>query len=163
SRRAAGHPRDGQDGRRAHRRLGAPAGRARRPPRRGPASPGSADQDRVASGQPASPHGPAERAAAQPPGRAALEGPAGAAHAVAAGVGTIQLSRGMIIGADSPNALDLREHFLTSPEVDPARRSVLATLPPEAFDDELVEGTLVARELAGRDEIERARIARIYS
>src|SRR5262249_35973844 len=27
-----------------------------------------------------------------------------------AGVGTIQLSRGMIISADSPNALDLREH-----------------------------------------------------
>jgi hypothetical protein len=80
-----------------------------------------------------------------------------------AGVGTIQLSRGMIIGADSPNALDLREHFLTSPEVDPDRRRVLATLPPECFGDELVEGVLVARALAEHDEVERVRVARIYS
>jgi hypothetical protein len=79
------------------------------------------------------------------------------------GVGTIQLSRGMIIGADSPNALDLREHFLTSPEVDPDRRRVLATLPPECFGDELVEGVLVSRDLAAHDEVERARVARIYS
>jgi hypothetical protein len=79
------------------------------------------------------------------------------------GVGTIQLSRGMIIGADSPNALDLREHFLTSSEFDPDRRRALATLPPEAFGDELVEGVLVSRDLAARDEIERARVARIYS
>jgi hypothetical protein len=80
-----------------------------------------------------------------------------------AGVGTIQLSRGMIIGADSPNALDLREHFLTSPEVDADRRRVLATLPPEWFGDELVEGVLVSRDLAAQDEVERARVARIYS
>lgn len=79
------------------------------------------------------------------------------------GVGTIQLSRGMIIGADSPNALDLREHLLTSPEVDPDRRRVLATLPPEWFGDELVEGVLVSRELVAHDEVERARVARIYS
>ena len=79
------------------------------------------------------------------------------------GVGTIAMSRGMIIGADSPNALDLREHFLTSPEVDPDRRRVLATLPPECFGDELVEGVLVSRALAAQDEVERARIARIYS
>jgi hypothetical protein len=79
------------------------------------------------------------------------------------GVGKIQLSRGMIIGAESPNALDLREHFLTSPEVDPDRRRVLATLPPECFGDELVEGVLVSRDLAAHDEVERARVARIYS
>jgi hypothetical protein len=79
------------------------------------------------------------------------------------GIGTIQLSRGMITGADSPNAIDLREYFLTSPEVDPERRGVLATLPPELFDDAAVEAALVSRELATPDEIERARVARIYS
>ena len=80
-----------------------------------------------------------------------------------AGVGTIQLSRGMVIGADSPGALNLREHFLTSPEIDPARRRVLATLPPDWFGDDLVEDVLVSRELAAQDEVEQARIARIYS
>jgi hypothetical protein len=80
-----------------------------------------------------------------------------------AGVGTIQLSRGMIIGAESPNALDLRQHFLTSPEVDPDRRRALAALPAECFGDELIEGVLIARDLAARDQVERARTARIYS
>jgi hypothetical protein len=79
------------------------------------------------------------------------------------GVGTIQLSRGMVIRADSPGALDLREHFLTSPAIDPARRRVLATLPPDWFSDDLVEDVLVSRDLAAQDEVEQARIARIYS
>jgi len=79
------------------------------------------------------------------------------------GIGTIQLSRGMIISADSPKALDLREHFLTSPDLAPERRRVLATLPPECFGDDMIDGMVVARDLLPRDEVERARVARIYS
>jgi len=80
-----------------------------------------------------------------------------------AGVGTIQLSRGLIIGAHSPSALDLRQHFLTSPQVTPDRRRALAALPKECFDDHEIEDVLVSRELVPRDEVERARVARIYS
>jgi hypothetical protein len=79
------------------------------------------------------------------------------------GVGTVQLSRGMIIGADSPNALDLREHFLTSPQLAPERRRMIAALPLECFGDDLIESVVVLRDLVSRDEVERARIARIYS
>jgi hypothetical protein len=79
------------------------------------------------------------------------------------GVGTIQLSRGMIIGADSPNALDLREHFLSNPGVGPERRRALAALPLECFGDDVIDGVLVSRDLVPRDEIEQARVARIYS
>jgi len=79
------------------------------------------------------------------------------------GIGTIQLSRGMIVGAHSPNALDLRHHFLTSPEVTPDRRRALAALPVECFGDDQIEGALVSRELIPRREVERARVARIYS
>jgi hypothetical protein len=80
-----------------------------------------------------------------------------------AGVGTIQLSRGLIIGADSPHALDLREHFVTHPEIDIERRRVFATLAPECFGDDLIEDVLIGRGLATPDEVERARTARIYS
>ncbi|HET7504700.1 MAG TPA: DUF4388 domain-containing protein [Kofleriaceae bacterium] len=80
-----------------------------------------------------------------------------------AGAGTIHLSRGMIIAADSPHAVDLREHFITHPEIEVERRRQLATLPPECFGDDLVEGVLVGRDLATPDEVERARTARIYS
>jgi hypothetical protein len=80
-----------------------------------------------------------------------------------AGVGTIQLSRGMIIGADSPNAMDLREHFLTSPDVTPELRRVLAALPPECFGDDMIDGELVSSELMPRGQVERARVARIFS
>jgi hypothetical protein len=79
------------------------------------------------------------------------------------GVGTIQLSRGMIISADSPHALDLRQYFLASADLDPEQRRVLAALPPESFGDELIDGALVASELVPRNMVERARVARIYS
>jgi hypothetical protein len=79
------------------------------------------------------------------------------------GTGTVQLSRGMIIAAESPHALDLRQHFLTSAEIGPEQRHVLAGLPVECFGDELIEGVLVSRDLVPRDEVERARVARIYS
>jgi hypothetical protein len=79
------------------------------------------------------------------------------------GIGTIQLSRGMIVSAHSPNALDLRHHFLNSPEVTPDRRRALAALPAECFGDDQIEGALVSRELIPRRDIERARVARIYS
>jgi len=79
------------------------------------------------------------------------------------GVGRIQLSRGMIIGAESPNALDLRAHFIASPALTPDQRRVLAGLPLECFSDEAIVDELASRELAPRDEVERARIERIYS
>lgn len=79
------------------------------------------------------------------------------------GIGRIQLSRGMIIGADSPNALDLREHFLASPGVGAERRRALAALPLECFSDDVIDGVLVSRDLVPRYEIEEARVARIYS
>jgi len=79
------------------------------------------------------------------------------------GTGTVQLTRGLIIAADSPNALDLREYLLTNAEIPPEQRQVLAALPPEYFGDDMIEGVLVSRDLVPRDEVERARIARIYS
>jgi hypothetical protein len=79
------------------------------------------------------------------------------------GTGTVQLSRGMIIAADSPNALDLREQLLTSAEIAPEQRQVLAALPAEYFGDDMIESVLVSRDLVPRDEVERARVARIYS
>lgn len=79
------------------------------------------------------------------------------------GTGTVQLSRGMIIAADSPNALDLREHLLTSAEIAPEQRQVLAALPVDYFSDDMIESVLVSRDLVPRDEVERARVAHIYS
>jgi predicted regulator of Ras-like GTPase activity (Roadblock/LC7/MglB family) len=79
------------------------------------------------------------------------------------GTGTVQMSRGMIIAADSPNALDVRELLLTSSELAPERRHVLAGLPVECFSDDMIEGVLVSRDLVQRDEVERVRVARIYS
>jgi hypothetical protein len=100
----------------------------------------------------------------------------------AAGVGTIQLSRGMIISADSPNAINLREYFLNSADVPLERRRALAELPAECFTDdalashgsagarstpggsaESIDGALLARELVPPDDMERARVLRIYS
>jgi hypothetical protein len=79
------------------------------------------------------------------------------------GVGRVELSRGMVIGAGSPNAIDLRQHFLMNPAVDPERRQTLAALPPEWFDDDLVGAELVGRALIANEELSRARVARIYS
>jgi hypothetical protein len=81
----------------------------------------------------------------------------------AIGTGTIQLSRGMIISADSPHALDIREQLLASAGLAPEQRHVLAGLPAECFGDEVIEGVLVSRDLVPRDEVERVRVARIYS
>jgi hypothetical protein len=79
------------------------------------------------------------------------------------GTGTVQLSRGMIVAADSPHALDLREHFVTRAEIAPALRQTIAALPYECFGDDMIDAVLVSRDLVPRDEVERARIARIYS
>jgi len=81
----------------------------------------------------------------------------------AAGIGKIQLSRGMIIAAESPNALDLRQHFLDHPDLTPERKRTLAGLPAECFSDDVIDGVLGSRDLVPRDEIEQARVARIYS
>jgi hypothetical protein len=79
------------------------------------------------------------------------------------GVGTIQLSRGMIVGADSPNALDLRRYFLASADLTPEQRRSMAALPEECFSGDTIVDELASRNLAPRDEVERARVARIYS
>jgi predicted regulator of Ras-like GTPase activity (Roadblock/LC7/MglB family) len=79
------------------------------------------------------------------------------------GTGTVQLSRGMIVSADSPHALDLREHFLADPGFSPEQRRLLAALPTECFGDTMIADELVSRNLVQRDEVERLRVARIYS
>lgn len=78
-------------------------------------------------------------------------------------VATIQLSRGMIVGADSPHALDLRHHLLSSPDLAPEQRRAMAALPPESFRDDALDTAIVSRKLVAPADIERARIARIYS
>jgi predicted regulator of Ras-like GTPase activity (Roadblock/LC7/MglB family) len=80
-----------------------------------------------------------------------------------AGVGTVQLLRGMITGADSPSAIDLREYFLTSADIDAERRRVLAQYPAEHFFDDTIDHALVARGVISADDAEAARTARIYS
>src|SRR5689334_6590766 len=80
-----------------------------------------------------------------------------------AGIGTIQLSRGMLISADSPNAINLREYFLNSADVPLERRRALAELPADCFTDEALNAALLARELVPPDDLERARVLRIYS
>jgi hypothetical protein len=80
-----------------------------------------------------------------------------------AGTGTVHLLRGMVVSADSPSALDLRQQLLTSPDLGAEQRRVLATLPMDSFRDDRVDDAIVARDLVSADEVERARIARIYS
>ncbi len=80
-----------------------------------------------------------------------------------AGTGTVELSRGMIIGADSPNAIDLREHFMISPEIDADRRRQLATLPVDYFSDGAMDTMLVERGVISAGDAEAARTARVYS
>ncbi|HEY0483134.1 MAG TPA: DUF4388 domain-containing protein [Kofleriaceae bacterium] len=80
-----------------------------------------------------------------------------------AGTGAIMLSRGMIISAASPNALDLRKYLLASPHVGSEARRELAALAAENFNDDAIDGVLVSRSLVPRDELERARVARIHS
>jgi predicted regulator of Ras-like GTPase activity (Roadblock/LC7/MglB family) len=79
------------------------------------------------------------------------------------GEGVVRLSRGMITGADSPNALDLREHFLTNSELALDRRRALAALPHDYFNEDLIDEMLGAHALVSVEEIEAARTARIYS
>ncbi|HEU4730880.1 MAG TPA: DUF4388 domain-containing protein [Kofleriaceae bacterium] len=79
------------------------------------------------------------------------------------GIGTVQLLRGMIVGADSPHALDLRQHFLTSPDLSPELHRALAALPAGSFSDDALHDASELRDLVPRDELERARVARIYS
>jgi predicted regulator of Ras-like GTPase activity (Roadblock/LC7/MglB family) len=81
----------------------------------------------------------------------------------ATGIGKIRLSHGMVVSADSPRALGVREHLLARRELAPAQRDRLAALPPLCFDETRIVDELTARDLASRDDIERARIARIYS
>lgn len=79
------------------------------------------------------------------------------------GIGTVQMSRGMIIGADSPNAVSLREHFLTNPEIDVERRRQLISLPAECFAEDTIDVMVAGRDLASKGDVEAARSARIYS
>jgi hypothetical protein len=81
----------------------------------------------------------------------------------ATGIGKIQLSHGMVVSADSPRALDVRHHLLARRDLAPAQRDRIAALPPVCFEETRIVDELTARDLASRDDIERARIARIYS
>jgi hypothetical protein len=78
------------------------------------------------------------------------------------GIGTVRLSRGMIVGASSPNALDLREHLLSSPDLAAEQRRAVAALPIEAFREDNVTSA-VSHDLVARVELERAHLARIQS
>ena len=80
-----------------------------------------------------------------------------------AGIGTVELSRGMIVGADSPNAIDLREYFLMNPEIDADRRRQLSALPAEYFSDGAIDTMLVERGILTVEDAESARTARVYS
>lgn len=80
-----------------------------------------------------------------------------------AGTGTVHMSRGMVVSADSPHALDLRAHFVSRTDMHPELRRQLAALPHEFFSDDMIDSVLVSRELVPREELERARIARIHS
>ena len=77
--------------------------------------------------------------------------------------GSIRLFRGMIVSADSPNALDLQTHFSAHPQLAPETRREIASLPPEAFGDGLLQSPLVTSNHLPFEEVERARSARIYS
>ncbi|HEY6177527.1 MAG TPA: DUF4388 domain-containing protein, partial [Kofleriaceae bacterium] len=79
------------------------------------------------------------------------------------GTGRIQLSHGMVISAESPRALELREHLLSRSDLAAEQRSRLAALPAECFGDTRIVDELASRDLASRDDVERARVARIYS
>jgi hypothetical protein len=79
------------------------------------------------------------------------------------GIGRVLLSGGMIVGADSPSALDLRWQVLNSPGLAPERRAVLAALPVDSFSDEAIDDAIAARGLVSRDDVASARVARIYS
>lgn len=79
------------------------------------------------------------------------------------GTGSVQLSRGMIVAAESPHAVDLREFLLTNSAIEIERRHAIAALPLDLFETDALDGVLASRNLVSRDELERARIARIYS
>lgn len=78
-------------------------------------------------------------------------------------VATVQLSRGMIVGADSPHALDLRQYLLSTTEIAPEQRRAIIALPVESFRDDTVDHAVVSRNLVAPADMERARIAHIYS
>lgn len=81
----------------------------------------------------------------------------------AAGVGTIELLRGMIVNADSPRALELRVHLLANQELTLDQRRVLAALPRDSFADDVIDYELVLGELVPPHVLDHARVARIFS
>jgi predicted regulator of Ras-like GTPase activity (Roadblock/LC7/MglB family) len=80
-----------------------------------------------------------------------------------AATGTVQLSRGMIVCANSPAALDIRVQLLSIPGISPQQRAALTALPATAFDEATVVGELASRGLVSPDTVERACVARINS
>lgn len=80
----------------------------------------------------------------------------------AGGTGTVQLSRGMIVSASSPHALDLRAELLACPDLGDAQRRAVADLPAEAFRDDAIDSA-VSHDLIATAALDRARAAHIHS
>ncbi len=77
--------------------------------------------------------------------------------------GWVHLSRGMIVGADAPNAGDLRGHLLVLSEVTEAQRRLIAAMPNECFSDDSADLALVSQSVVSAEILHAARVAHVYS
>lgn len=77
--------------------------------------------------------------------------------------GWVHLSRGMIVGADAPNAGDLRGHLLVLSEVTEAQRRLIAAMPNECFGDDAADLALVSQSVVSAEILHAARVAHVYS
>lgn len=77
--------------------------------------------------------------------------------------GWVHLSRGMIVGADAPNAGDLRGHLLVLSEVTEAQRRLIAAMPSECFGDDSADLALVSQSVVSAEVLHAARVAHVYS
>lgn len=80
-----------------------------------------------------------------------------------AGVGTVQLARGLIVSAESPGARSLREQLVSSAALPPDRRREIDRLPALSFNDAVIDAALVETKLLSAEEVELARVARVYA
>jgi Domain of unknown function (DUF4388) len=80
-----------------------------------------------------------------------------------AGVGTVQLVRGLIVSAESPGARSLRDQLVSSAALPPERRREIDRLPALSFNDAVIDAALVETKLLSAEEVELARVARVYA